>query len=133
MPIKHTSERDVIERHLRHFVKQFETMGARITIDSASTKDIDDAIYFERLGDGFRMVVAIADPTRVVQPDSTEDVVARRYGQTTYVREDAVRPMLPRRLSEGELSLIAGRPRDALLFEVRLDAALEFLIGDKLR
>ena len=32
MPIKHTSERDVIERHLRHFVKQFETMGARITM-----------------------------------------------------------------------------------------------------
>ena len=63
MPIKHTSERDVIERHLRHFVKQFETMGARITmlaqalgVPLRTPSDIEAALQCDGARDQFMVL-----------------------------------------------------------------------------
>jgi len=39
-----------------------------ITIDGASTKDMDDALYVESHAEGWKLIVAIADPTAYVAP-----------------------------------------------------------------
>lgn len=97
-----------------------------VTIDSESTLDIDDAISVENLADGsFRIVVCIADPTGLVPPGCTEDENAKLLGATVYVRDKAVRKMLPARISESAGSLVAGQERKAFVFEVLMSADLE--------
>lgn len=67
-----------------------------VTIDSASTRDIDDAVSVETLPDGgSRVLVCIADPTKLVLPGSTEDENAKLLGATVYAGESAIRKMVP--------------------------------------
>lgn len=97
-----------------------------VTIDSESTRDIDDAISVEALpGGGYRVLVCIADPTRLVLPGSSEDENARLLGATVYVRDAAVRKMLPGLISENKGSLVAGHPRKAFVFEIQIDEGLD--------
>lgn len=96
-----------------------------VTIDSATTRDIDDAISVEQIDDRYRVVVCITDVTKLVAPGSTEDENARLLGATVYTRDTAVRSMLPRHISEARGSLVAGKPRRCFVFEVVLDAELE--------
>ena len=96
-----------------------------VTVDSETTRDIDDAMWMERHGDEIRIVVAIADPTRSVSRDSTEDANARLMGSTMYQRDHPVRRMLPPRISEEEGSLVAGRRRKAFIMDIVLDKDLE--------
>jgi ribonuclease R len=98
-----------------------------VTIDSQSTRDIDDAIGVEQLESGFRVVIAITDPTGLVKPGSTEDENARLLGATVYVRDTALRKMLPPSISEHRGSLIAGAGRKVFAFEAVLDASLELM------
>lgn len=96
-----------------------------ITIDSSSTRDIDDALAVDLIpGGGFRVFVAIANPTRLVKIGSQEDDRARRLGATAYVRDLAVSKMLPSRISEDEGSLVEGKARNVLLFEIEIGADL---------
>lgn len=96
-----------------------------VTVDSASTRDIDDGMWMEKQGDDLHIVIAIADPTRLVAMDSTEDACARLLGSTIYVRDQAVRKMLPPRISEDEGSLMAGRRRKALVMDIVLGQDFE--------
>lgn len=97
-----------------------------VTIDSESTRDIDDAISVEALPNGgFRVLVCIADPTKLVLPGSTEDENAKLLGATVYVREAAVRKMLPGLISENKGSLLAGQRRKAFIFEIVIDDGLD--------
>lgn len=97
-----------------------------VTIDSESTRDIDDAIAVEeRPEGGFRVIIAITDPLYLVNPGSTEDENARLMGATVYARDKAIRKMLPTRISEDQGSLVAGRPRKVFAFEAMLGADLE--------
>lgn len=93
-----------------------------MTIDSASTKDIDDAVYcFEADDDGaLRVLVAIADVGAVVTPGSVLDDDARHRATSVYL-PDRVLPMLPRRLSEDHLSLLPNVDRLCLCAELRID------------
>lgn len=104
-----------------------------VTIDSASTRDIDDAVSVETLPDGgSRVLVCIADPTKLVLPGSTEDENAKLLGATVYAGESAIRKMLPGLISEVKGSLVAGERRKAFVFEVMLDQRLDvvsFKIG----
>lgn len=96
-----------------------------VTVDSPSTMDIDDAFHVYEDGAGYRLIIAIADPTRLVKPGSTEDENAKLLGATAYVRDKAVRKMLPAHISEFEGSLVAGSSRKTFLMDVRLDEALD--------
>lgn len=96
-----------------------------VTIDGPGTKDIDDALFIEKREVGYRIVVAIANPVKLVAIGSTEDEQARLMAATAYIRDKAVRRMLPPAISEHKGSLVAGAERAALVFDIALDETLE--------
>ena len=65
-----------------------------VTIDGADAKDFDDAISVERVEDGFRVWVHIADVTHYVEPGSALDKQAAYRGNSVYL-PGTVAPMLP--------------------------------------
>ena len=92
-----------------------------VTIDGESTKDMDDALYIEKSESGdFKLVVAIADPTAYIVPDSEMDKVARERGFTIYLPGRNI-PMLPRDLADDLCSLMENELRPALCCSVTID------------
>lgn len=75
-----------------------------ITIDGATARDFDDAIYVERSRDGYRLIVAIADVSHYVKPGTALDEDAYNRGTSVYF-PNAVVPMLPEELSNELCSL----------------------------
>jgi len=90
-----------------------------VTIDPDDARDFDDAIFVEKQGDGYRLLVSIADVARYVPAGSAVDQEARRRGCSTYL-PGHVYPMLPHRLSEQLCSLAPGRPRPAVSVEMEV-------------
>lgn len=95
------------------------------TIDSPSTHDIDDAISITQQGGDFVVAVAITDPSGLVAVGSAEDLEALDLAATIYARERTVRPMLPRAVVSDCGSLVAGKEREALVFNMVLSEALD--------
>ncbi|MBX5480443.1 MAG: ribonuclease R [Myxococcaceae bacterium] len=91
-----------------------------ITIDGADARDFDDAVYCERAGDGWRLVVAIADVSHYVREGRPLDVEALRRGTSVYL-PDRVLPMLPERLSNGICSLRPDEDRLCVVADMRFD------------
>lgn len=115
----YTIEESNIERHdLTHL--NF------ITIDSASTEDMDDALYIERIDDNrLRLFVAIADTSSFIPINSELDTIAKQRGYTNYLPGFNI-PMLPRELSDNLCSLRPNKRRPALVcrFDIKPDGQL---------
>ncbi len=90
------------------------------TIDSASTKDIDDAISIERTEKGYKLGVHIADVSFYVKGSSEVDKNAFDRGTSIYYG-DSVIPMLPKEYSNDVCSLNENSDRLAFSCLIYLD------------
>ncbi|ARP50763.1 MULTISPECIES: ribonuclease R [Caproicibacterium] len=88
------------------------------SIDSASAKDLDDAISIVRTPQGYQLGVHIADVSYYVRPGTALDEEARKRATSVYL-PDRVVPMLPEAISNGVCSLNAGT--DKLTFSAVMD------------
>ena len=92
-----------------------------VTIDGATAKDFDDAVYVEKEGSAFRLRVAIADVAHYVRPGSPLDREALVRGNSYYF-PSSVEPMLPEALSNGLCSLNPQVPRLVMVAEMVFSA-----------
>ena len=93
-----------------------------VTIDPPGSMDLDQAMYIEHNGDGWRVYYAIADVASFVAPGGAIDLEANRRGETLYGIGHTI-PLHPTVLSEGAASLLPDQLRPALLWSIDLDAA----------
>jgi ribonuclease R len=91
-----------------------------VTIDGEDAKDFDDAVYAERDGQNWRLVVAIADVSHYVRPGSALDTEARARGNSAYFPGRVV-PMLPEELSNGLCSINPEVDRLCMVADMRID------------
>lgn len=94
---------------------------AFLTVDPPASTDLDQAFAVERRGRGYLVRYAIADVGAFVAPGGAVDAEARRRGVTVYL-PDHKAPLHPPVLSEGAVSLLPDGDRQALVWEIALDA-----------
>jgi ribonuclease R len=75
-----------------------------VTIDGKDARDFDDAVFAAREGEGWHIIVAIADVAHYVKHGSALDKTAYERGNSVYF-PDRVVPMLPEALSNELCSL----------------------------
>ncbi|MCX7170656.1 MAG: ribonuclease R, partial [Proteobacteria bacterium] len=86
-----------------------------VTIDSETARDFDDAVFCERQGKSYRLVVAIADVSQYVQA-----------GGAVYFPRRVI-PMLPEKLSNGLCSLNPQLERLCMVSDMSISAGGEIL------
>jgi ribonuclease R len=90
-----------------------------VTIDGADARDFDDAVFCEKSGSGWRLLVAIADVGYYVESGSPLDKEAIKRGTSVYF-PDRVVPMLPEVLSNGLCSLNPDVDRLCMVCDMKL-------------
>lgn len=94
-----------------------------ITIDGADAKDLDDAVYLEKLKNGnFKLYVSIADVSYYVKEGSALDKEASKRGNSVYL-VDRVLPMFPKELSNGICSLNPNEDKLTFTCEMEINAS----------
>lgn len=93
-----------------------------VTLDPATSTDLDQAFTMERDGDDIVLHYAIADVGWFVRSGDPVDAEAWRRGTTLYL-PDGRAPLHPPVLSEAAASLLPDGDRPAVVFRVRLDGA----------
>ncbi|SKA95060.1 exoribonuclease-2 [Paucidesulfovibrio gracilis DSM 16080] len=86
-----------------------------VSIDSATTRDIDDAFFVERQGEGYRLSLALARPLGWRFGSALDRAVAQRA--TSLYLPEGTGHMLPHCLGLDAFSLMAGQTRPALVTE----------------
>ncbi|MEZ5093106.1 RNB domain-containing ribonuclease [Nocardioides sp.] len=92
-----------------------------VTIDPASSMDLDQALHLARSGPGYVLSYAIADVAAYVAAGDPVDLEAHRRGQSLYGADSKI-PLHPKVLSEAAASLLPDQVRPALVWTVTLDA-----------
>lgn len=90
-----------------------------VTIDGASARDFDDAVFVARRGKGFDLWVAIADVSHYVPPAGALDREAYERGNSYYF-PSSVEPMFPTALSNGLCSLNPRVPRLSVAVRMKM-------------
>ena len=98
-----------------------------ISIDSATTMDIDDAFHVRKNSDGtFRVVVALANPAGFWPFGSALDRAVLRRGTSVYLPE-ATHHMLPEVFGAGCFSMKSGRVLPSFFVDATISARGELL------
>ena len=123
-------------KHYKHEPEEKDFKGRKdlrdlnlITIDGATAKDFDDAVYVEMNPEGFLLYVAIADVSHYVQVGTAIDKDAYERGTSVYFPNFVV-PMLPEVLSNGLCSLNPHVPRLCMVAEMQFDFTGEMRRSD---
>lgn len=95
------------------------TNTAFVTLDPATSTDLDQAFAIERSGGDLLLHYAIADVAWFVDDGGAIDLEAWRRGTTLYL-PDGKAGLYPPVLSEGAASLLPDGPRPAVIFTVRV-------------
>lgn len=95
-----------------------------VTIDPESARDLDQAMYLERSGDGYVVHYAIADLSAFITPGDPVDEEAHRRGETLYGADSKV-PLHPTAISEDAGSLLPDQVRPALVWRIDVDGTGE--------
>jgi exoribonuclease-2 len=93
---------------------------AFVSIDSATTRDIDDAFFVERTSQGFHLSLALARPLGWEFGTTLDRAVAQRA--TSLYLPEGTGHMLPHSLGLNAFSLMAGEVRPALVTDFFFDA-----------
>lgn len=92
-----------------------------VTIDGADARDFDDAVWAEPWdGNGYHIIVAIADVAQYIEEGGALDKEAFNRGNSTYF-PDRVVPMLPERISNDLCSLRPHEDRPVLAVHMYID------------
>jgi VacB/RNase II family 3'-5' exoribonuclease len=101
-------------------VEHADRTGVRfVTLDPATSTDLDQAFAIETSGADLLLHYAIADIDWFVDDGGVIDAEAWRRGQTIYL-PDGKAPLYPPVLSQGAASLLPNGPRPAVIFTVRV-------------
>ncbi|MEO6749547.1 MAG: ribonuclease R [Casimicrobiaceae bacterium] len=92
-----------------------------VTIDGETARDFDDAVWCERKGAGYRLIVAIADVAHYVREGDALDRDARERGTSVYFPRRVI-PMLPEALSNELCSLKPQVDRLCMACEMMVSA-----------
>jgi VacB/RNase II family 3'-5' exoribonuclease len=98
-----------------------------VSIDSARTQDIDDALYAEISSDGWNLYVAIADPTSYIKQGSLLEQEIAAHASSVYFHGDAI-AMMPEALSQDTCALAEAQDRPALVCKIAISDA--GVVGD---
>lgn len=92
-----------------------------VTLDPATSMDLDQAFAIERSGNDLLLHYAIADVAWFVEDGDPVDREAWQRGTTLYL-PDGKAGLYPPVLSEGAASLLPGVPRPSIILTTRVDA-----------
>ena len=93
-----------------------------VTLDPASSTDLDQAFHIEMAGNDVMLHYAIADVAWFVDDGDALDSEAWSRGTTQYL-PDGKAGLYPASLAEGAASLLPDGPRPAIVFHVRVDSS----------
>lgn len=106
--------RKPLDRHVDRTALPF------VTLDPASSTDLDQAFTIEAAGGDLLLHYAIADVAWFVEEGAAVDAEAWRRGATLYLPDGKAR-LYPAVLSEQAASLLPEGPRPAVVFTIRID------------
>lgn len=91
-----------------------------VTVDPATSRDLDQAMHLSRRDGGFRVRYAIADVASFVRPGGALEAETWVRGQTIYLPDGRI-PLHPEVLGEGAASLLPDGDRPAVVWTIDLD------------